>query len=215
MSKKQRMRRIKNAGATKPIKPNQPDLAWGSRSDESPDDAESSAAGPVGLVGYDWYGEFAELETRFNWRVAAYIAWASSPRKARRPAKQIDLAALLGLKTDRTIRKWIEEEPAILGEIKRLQASPLLAHRRDIYEALVQAALDTERGHQDRKLALELLGDYRAKAPDALPVGEFTADEAAQAERELRAFQAEQGDSTQRVPEGMDRIDGKSEGETA
>lgn len=196
MSKKQRLRRAQNVGATKPVK--QADLAWDgedSHSHDSSDDTESSAAGPAGLAGYDWHGEFVELEARFPWRVAAYIAWASSPRKLRRPAKQSDLASLLGLKTDRTIRKWIEDDPAILGEIKRLQASPIVTHRRDIYEALVQGALDIERGHQDRKLALELLGDYRAKAPDALPPGEFTADEAAQAERELRAFQQQQAGS--------------------
>jgi len=145
------------------------------------------------LAGFDWHAEYIELADRFTWRIAAYIAWVSSPRRGRKPVTQAELASLLGLRSDRTIRKWRAEQPEIEQEIIRLQASPLLNHRRDIYEALIDGALDVAYGHQDRKLALELLGDYRPKGDVKVQMGfEFTADELAEADRQLAAWEATQ-----------------------
>ena len=186
MSQAQRARRLRNAGAIK-----QPKLEEGSHSEELPDDSDSADSRRGALADYKWYSEYEELCQRYNWRIAAYIAWIASPRVGRRPATQMALAQALGLKSDRIIRKWREEQPEIEGEIKRLQASPLIEHRRDIYETLVKGALDVAYGHADRKLALEILGDYRGKVDHNLQLSfEFTADEAAQAEAELRAFEA-------------------------
>jgi len=71
-----------------------------------------------------------------------------------------------------------------------MQASPLIDHRRDIYEALVESAvLEGSQGHQDRKLALQLLGDF-SQEEEKRQVAEFTADELAQAEKEIAEFEA-------------------------
>ncbi len=48
------------------------------------------------------------------WRVAAYIAWASSPRVGRQPHTQMELAKqILGLTSDRVINTWRKKNPAI------------------------------------------------------------------------------------------------------
>lgn len=188
----QRFKKLANAGKQGNYRlnaPKQPELAWdGDDPGAGGDDAGGKgASGRAVLAELDWFAEYEELCEKFPWRVAAYIAWAASPWKYRKPKTQQLLAETLGLKTDRTIRKWVEDRPEILAEIKRVQASPLVVHRRDIYEALVSGALDVERGHQDRKLALELMGDYKApKLPDGgqLSLG-FNADDAAEAAQEL------------------------------
>jgi len=96
------------------------------------------------------------------WRVACYIAWAASPRKERWPHTQEVLATqVLGLTTDRQIGTWRAKNPAINETITLLQAAPLFEHRADIYNALIVSATNADyKSHQDRKLALELLGDY-------------------------------------------------------
>lgn len=192
----QRLKKLANAGkhgSYRPNAPAQPDLAWDGEGSTAGDDDVGGVSLLDGLREFDWFAEYEELSAKFSWRIAAYIAWSSSPRVYRKPRTQVDLAQLLGLKSDRTIRKWVEDKPEILAEIKRLQASPLVAHRRDIYDALVKGALDVERGHQDRKLALELMGDYKApRLPDGgqLALG-FTADDAAAAEKEIAEFEQE------------------------
>ena len=110
-----------------------------------------------------WMEEYLQLrEEGWPWRVAAYIAWAASPRKTRCPKTQQMLASeVLGLNSDRVIGTWRSKNPAIDECVALLQAAPLLQHRRDIYDALITSASDpTYRSHQDRKLALAMLGDY-------------------------------------------------------
>lgn len=118
------------------------------------------------LQQYEWWQDYQELRDRgWDWRKAVYIAWASSPARDRRPSTQEELAInVLGLTSDRGIRKWRENEPAIDDTVAEFQAAPLLRHRRDIYDALARSASDPDpKSHQDRKLALEMLGDYKAK----------------------------------------------------
>lgn len=143
-----------------------------------------------GLTHYSWYNEYVELTKRYRWQVAAYIAWCASPAVGREPKTQQELAVVLGYKTDRTLRLWKEQDPTIEETIAVLQAAPLWGHRRDIYEALVRSALlEGSAGHSDRKLALELLGDYVPRSKQAVEATvtavPFTADELAQAELEL------------------------------
>jgi hypothetical protein len=117
------------------------------------------------LAGVDvtWKGEYEKLlEGGWNWRVAAYIAWASSPKASRTPKTQDELAKQhLGLTSDRAINTWRKRNPAIDEMVAVLQAAPLWEHRSEIYAALISVATSPEyKGHNDRKLALELLGDY-------------------------------------------------------
>lgn len=102
------------------------------------------------------------LAAGWPWRVSVYVAWASAPKANRWPKTQSELATqILGLTSDRVISTWRNRNPAIDELIGLLQAAPLLNHRRDIYDALVASATDpSHKSHQDRKLALEILGDY-------------------------------------------------------
>lgn len=102
------------------------------------------------------------LAAKWPWRVAAYIAWACSPKRHRWPRTQEELATqVLGLTSDRVITTWRKKNEAIDEMISLLQSAPLLAHRRDIYEALAESAARVDhRSNPDRKLALEVLGDY-------------------------------------------------------
>lgn len=110
-----------------------------------------------------WREDYEEIARHgWPWRVAAYIAWASSPRKFRWPKSQEALAKeVLGLNSDRVISTWRKKNEAIDEMISLLQSAPLLKHRRDIYEALAESASRADhRSNPDRKLALEVLGDY-------------------------------------------------------
>lgn len=112
---------------------------------------------------FPWMEEYKKLrEGGWDWRVAAYIAWASSPKGSRVPKSQDELArGHLGLMSDRAISTWRRKNPAIDEMVAVLQSAPLWEHRSEIYEALIAVATTHEyKGHNDRKLALELLGDY-------------------------------------------------------
>lgn len=114
-----------------------------------------------------WKDQYIQLvEGGWNWRVAAYIAWASCPRNKRLPKTQDELATKhLGLTSDRAINTWRKNNDAIDVMVAVLQSAPLWEHRSEIYAALVQVATSPEyKGHNDRKLALELLGDYVPKS---------------------------------------------------
>lgn len=147
----------------------------------------------VALCGYGWYAEYVELSQAYAWRLAAYIAWAASPVVGRQPATQLELAQAIGLKTDRTIRQWKEKDPQIEQVIAKLQAAPLWRHRRDLYEALVKAAVDGD--VPALKLAFEMTGDYvprmKQTVDNTVKLGGYTADELAAAERELGEWERE------------------------
>ncbi len=118
------------------------------------------------LKEYGWWADYLALRERgWDWRKAVYIAWAASPRKDRIPATQAELAtSVLGLSSDQVIARWRNADKTIDDTITEFQAAPLLRHRRDIFEALIKSASDPDpKSHADRKLALEMLGDYKPK----------------------------------------------------
>lgn len=186
-SKSQRLRSIKAASVVhQPVLKR--DIAY---SDSFPPNTENTADTPSApekgggkrrkpraedLRAHSWWTDFEELvETVAGWgmgapawKIAAYIAWASSPLSNRKPVTADALATDLGLKSARSFRQWRDgerdPEGRIDAEIAARQAGPLVRHRRDLYDALIASATQTnEKGHQDRKLAFEMLGDYRAK----------------------------------------------------
>src|SRR5512136_2946829 len=63
----------------------------------------------------EWWADYTHLRNEgFTWRIAVYIAWASSPLKQRWPATLKDLATkVLGLKSDKVIYKWRKMSPEI------------------------------------------------------------------------------------------------------
>jgi hypothetical protein len=110
-----------------------------------------------------WFSDYLRLkELGFSWRVAAYIAWEASPRGSRWPGTVAELATeVLGLKSPRVIYTWRKKNPAIDEIISVMQTEPLYEHRRDVIEALIAVASDPDyKGHADRKLFFEMIGDY-------------------------------------------------------
>lgn len=144
-------------------------------SETTPGQAESRTAyqqfvddRPESLI---WWDDYQKLRADgWDWRKAVYIAWASSPIRDRWPPTQETLATdVLGLRSDRTIRKWREKFPEIEECIVELQAGPLMRHRRDAFDALVSVATTPEpNAHSDRKLFFEMTGDYRPRGTMAI-----------------------------------------------
>jgi hypothetical protein len=117
--------------------------------------------------GAGWVDRYRDLlNAGWPWRVACYIAWASSPRIGRWPATQQALAAdVLGLTSDRVIATWRKKNPTIDQLIAEWQALPLLEHRADVFAALAKSASDPDHRHNpDRKVYLEMTGDYVPRA---------------------------------------------------
>ena len=113
-----------------------------------------------------WWEDYLELRARgLDWRKAAYVAWASAPTRARWPKTLEQLATdVLGLRSDRTIRKWKENNPELEDMITLVQIAPMLRHRRDVIDALVAVAVRKDpEAHRDRKLFLEMTGDYKPR----------------------------------------------------
>lgn len=113
--------------------------------------------------GFHWKDEYLSLRNGgWPWRQAAYIAWAASPKGNREPKTQDELASkVLGLTSDRAISTWRKKNPMIDEMVALLQSAPLWEYRAEIYQALVTNASQADyKTHNDRKLALELMGDY-------------------------------------------------------
>lgn len=111
----------------------------------------------------EWLETYHQLmAAKWPWRIAAYIAWASSPKKKRWPKTQAELSThVLGLNSPRQITTWREKNPAIDETIATLQVAPMMEHRADVFEALVASASDTDhRSNPDRKLYFEMIGEY-------------------------------------------------------
>ncbi len=126
--------------------------------------ARRALEGMYGKIGSPrWLDDYFELcKGGWPWRIAAYIAWASTPKGVREPKTQDALAINhLGLTSDRAIGTWRKKNPAIDEMVRIMQAGPLFKHRAEIYTALAAVAVKPEyKSHNDRKLALELMGDY-------------------------------------------------------
>lgn len=120
-----------------------------------------------GLAKGDWLADYLKLrEMGWPWRVAAYIAWASSPKAGRWPKNLAELAdKVLGLRSTRAIHTWRDKYPAINTMVAVMQAAPLLEHKRDVIEALVAMASNPDyKTFNDRKLFLEMVGLYTPKS---------------------------------------------------
>lgn len=110
-----------------------------------------------------WLDDYFDLRGEgYSWRVAVYMVWASLPAGRRYPKTQGELAReLLGLTSDRRIREWKAKNQAIETRIRMLQVGQLAKSRARIIGALVESASNPDpRASADRKMALEMLGDY-------------------------------------------------------
>lgn len=104
-----------------------------------------------------------------DWRKAMAVAWRASHGLNRQPATQAELASLMGLKSDRVIRKWFEESPELEEIVAQVQAAPLFRYRRDVIEALVASACtEAAANASDRRLFFQLTGDLEEKSQHRL-----------------------------------------------
>lgn len=107
---------------------------------------------------------------RWDWRKALYIAWSCVPTGQRWPKYEYELASdFLGLTNTRTIRQWKQRDPEIEERIASGPKRLLLQHVADVLEALVAVATQWDaKAHPDRKLFLELTGQYKPAGKLAL-----------------------------------------------
>ena len=95
-------------------------------------------------------------------RIAAYVAWATMPKKYRWPETQDKLATeVLGLTSDRVIATWRKKYPEIDMMISELQAEAMLEYRPGAFHALGTVASDPSyRANPDGRLFFEMTKDY-------------------------------------------------------
>jgi hypothetical protein len=113
-----------------------------------------------------WMNDYWELIAEgWAWRQAVLMLWEAQPARARTPKTQIELATqVLGLTSDRVISGWKQDNPAMAARIARLTVSAVSKARAEVIAALVAAASDPNpRSHADRKMVLEMTGDYVPK----------------------------------------------------
>ena len=110
-------------------------------------------------------------------RIAAFVAWATMPKRYRWPETQEKLAVtVLGLTSDRAIANWRKKYPEIDMMISELQAESMLEFRPGAFHALGTVASDASyRAASDRRLFFEMSGDYTPKqkitSDDGMGVG--------------------------------------------
>lgn len=118
------------------------------------------------LARFSWFADYQELRSQgLDWRKAMAVAWRASRGLNRQPGTQAELASLMGLRSDRTIRKWFEDSPELEELVGVMQAAPLFRHRRDVIEALVaSASTEAPQNSADRRLFFQLTGDLEEKS---------------------------------------------------
>lgn len=105
------------------------------------------------------------VEERWDWRKCLYVAWRCAPAKTRWPQTLDELASFMGLRNTATIRHWRLKDARIEERIKTLRVQLVDEHVSDLINASLNCALnDAEKGHQDRKMLLEIAGVYKPKA---------------------------------------------------
>ena len=106
-------------------------------------------------------------------RIAAYIAWATMPKKYRYPETQERLATeVLGLNSDRAIATWRKKYPEIDMMVSALQAEAMLEYRPGAFHALGTVASDpTYRANPDRRLYFEMTKDYTPRVKNEIDDG--------------------------------------------
>lgn len=152
-----------------------------------------------------WFDIYLQLiNSSWPWRIAVYVAWASSPKINRWPKNQNDLAIeVLGLTSDRVIATWRKKSPDIDAMISLLQSAPMMEHRADVIKALVESASSSDhRSNPDRKLYFEMTGDFiprqrvDLRAGEEADVSSYTVEELKQMAERAKAKRAkENGES--------------------
>jgi hypothetical protein len=148
---------------------------------------------PFGNGEKNWFGDYLRLRQQgWPWRVACYMAWASSPKRRRWPKTLEKLCTeVLGLTGPRQIFKWRRKYPSIDTVVAMMQAASLWEHRRDVFDVLTKMAMDDDyKAHNDRKMYLEMTGDYVPRSQ--MQVGLTAKDLSELSDAELDAMMGEE-----------------------
>jgi len=146
------------------------------------------------------YGSLRDMG--WPWRVAAYIAWESSPRIGRWPETVKGLATqILGLASDRQIYSWKEKNPLIEELIIKLRTDPLMAHLPKIWDAFINVATTADyKSIPAMRMAFEMAGVYREQKDihvhrddGDVELNKMSYDDLLELERKLRTEQAGRG----------------------
>lgn len=131
------------------------------------------------LGGLPWADTYsALLEEGWEWRKAAYIAWASLPATTRQPQNLADFASIIGLRGSKSIRAWRLKNKAIDLAVQKLSLSNLLDSAPAVVEALVESASSPNyKSAPDRKLFFEMTGMYVPRSKIGIGVDDAAADD--------------------------------------
>jgi len=100
---------------------------------------------------------------RWDWRRALLIARHVAPKPLRWPKTEAEFARLINVSPS-VIREWMRKDPEIEERIAALPKQMLMEHVADVLDALVTVAkMPSPAAFQDRKMFLELTGDYVQK----------------------------------------------------
>ena len=165
-----------------------------------------------GRTDMKWLEEYSRLrDGGWDWRVAAYIAWASSPKVDRDPKTQDELARRhLGLTSDRAIATWRKKNPAIDEMVAILQSAGTWEFRADQFDALNEGARKSKEDYKFfpyLKMAMEMRNDYVPTAKlDAMlrKNGISKSDLADMSEEELAVTKAKLQDMLKSLDNGGD-----------
>lgn len=126
---------------------------------------------------YPWVGDYlALLQEGWYWRDACYIAWKGTPKAFRNPETLDDLAKLIGFTSRRSITSRLATNPAIRVRAAKQVAATAFDAVDEVWQALIDSASDRNyKSHPDRKLFMEMTGQYTPK--QAINLGELNPDD--------------------------------------
>lgn len=135
---------------------------------------DDSRPGPERLaeVGVSGYQElFTRLvEQGWHWKKAAFMAWRAAPRDSRQPARQDDLARMLGYQGDKIFRVWLnkpEQGPLMLRIIEQSPKLIFQSHLADVDWVTIQQAKNPESGTSQRELFYKRYRELVGETPAA------------------------------------------------
>jgi len=134
---------------------------------------DEGLAGPerlseIGVTGYqDFYHKL--LEAGWHWRKAAFMAWRAAPRGSRWPETQQELAAALGLASDRAFRIWLKKNQQMEQVIRQAALMVFESHLADVDLVTIQQARQPNSGVPERALYYKRYQDLLARIDETRP----------------------------------------------
>jgi len=114
---------------------------------------------------YGWWEDYAKLrDEEVDWRVAAYIAWAASPRRTRMPVTLRELATDVLNVSASVVHRWRRMNPWIDKQVEEFGIGMLRRHQSDVIAAWIAAASNPDpKCFPDREAFLQKIGLYMPK----------------------------------------------------